>query len=207
MRPANFEPYAQLSFRDAMPTAFTVANLLTIFRLILIPVFVTALFYQRFTWALVIFLAAAFTDGLDGLVARSFNQKTQLGAILDPMADKLLLVTAFVVLSLPRFTQTDPIPFWLTIAAISRDAFITLGALAINIATGFSRFRPSFLGKVNTCVQILTIVMFLAANAFGLHPYLLHVCYYATLGMAIFSGLHYIVHVNRLIGEHTSRTE
>lgn len=188
-----------------MPTALTVANILTILRLILIPVFVTALFYQRFSWALIVFLVAAFTDGLDGLVARSFNQKTQLGAILDPMADKLLLVTAFVVLSLPRFTETAPIPFWLTIAAISRDAFIVLGALVINISTGFSRFRPSFLGKVNTFVQIVTIVVFLAANAFGLHPYVLSFCYYATLAIVIISGLHYIVHVNRLMGEDASR--
>ncbi len=185
-----------------MPTALTLANILTILRLILIPVFVTALFYQRFSLALGVFLLAAVTDGLDGLVARNFNQKTQLGAILDPMADKLLLMTAFVVLSMPHFTQTDPIPFWLTIAAISRDAFIVLGALVINIATGFSHFRPSLPGKINTCVQILTIVIFLAANAFGWHENLLSVCYYVTLGMAVFSGLHYIVHVNRLMSEH-----
>ncbi|MEP7273169.1 MAG: CDP-alcohol phosphatidyltransferase family protein [Acidobacteriota bacterium] len=190
-----------------MPTALTVANILTLLRLILIPVFVTALFYQRFTWALAVFLFAAVTDGLDGLVARSFNQKTQLGAILDPMADKLLLMTAFVVLSLPRFTETAPLPFWVTIAAISRDAFIVLGALVINVATGFSNFRPSFPGKINTCVQFLTIVVFLAANAFGWHENLLTVCYYVTLGMAIFSGLHYIVHVNRAMSAHPSRTD
>lgn len=190
-----------------MPTALTLANILTILRLILIPVFVTALFYQRFTWALAVFLFAAITDGLDGLVARNFNQKTQLGAILDPMADKLLLVTAFIVLSMPHFTRTPPIPFWLTIAAISRDAFIVLGALVINIATGFSRFRPSLPGKVNTVVQVLTIVIFLAANAFDWHEDLLTLCYYATLGMAIFSGLHYILHVNRLMSEHPPGTE
>lgn len=190
-----------------MPTALTFANILTILRLIMIPVFVTALFYQRFTWALGVFLFAAITDGLDGLVARNFNQKTQLGAILDPMADKLLLVTAFVVLSMPHFTVTPPIPFWLTIAAISRDAFIVVGALVINIATGFSRFRPSLLGKINTIVQVLTIVAFLAVNAFGLHQNVLVVCYWACLAMVVLSGLHYIVHVNRLMSEHPPDTK
>ena len=187
-----------------MSSVLTVANLLTVLRLILIPVFVTALYYQRFTWALVVFFAAAVTDGLDGLAARSFNQKTQLGAILDPMADKLLLVTAFVILSMPRFTLTDPIPFWLTAVTISRDVIIVLAAAVINMTTGFSRFRPSIPGKLNTFVQIVTIVFFLAANAFDLLKEYLPMVYYTTLAIAVFSGLHYIVHINRLMSEgHT----
>jgi cardiolipin synthase len=189
------------SYDAAMPPALTIANLLTILRLILIPVFVTALYYQQFKWALVVFFVAAVTDGLDGLVARSLNQKTQLGAILDPMADKLLLVTAFVILSLPRFTLTDPIPFWLTAVAISRDAIIVLGAAVINMTTGFKQFRPSIPGKLNTLVQIVMIVFVLLANAFGLAAEYLPVVYYATLGMAVFSGLHYIAHINRLMNE------
>src|SRR5262245_60328602 len=107
-----------------MSTVLTIANLLTVFRLVLIPAFVTAVYYHRFGWALAIFSVASVTDLLDGLMARTLNQKTQLGAILDPMADKLLLVTAFVVLSFPGFTRTPPLPFWLTAAAISRDVFI-----------------------------------------------------------------------------------
>ncbi|QQS45116.1 MAG: CDP-alcohol phosphatidyltransferase family protein [Acidobacteriota bacterium] len=184
-----------------MSSVFTVANILTILRLILIPVFITALFYQRYVWALGFFLIAAVTDALDGLVARSFNQKTQLGAILDPMADKLLLVSAFITLSLPRFTLTPPIPFWLTATAISRDVFIVLGALVINMTTGFSKFRPSLPGKINTLVQIVMIVFFLAANAFDFFPQYLPAVFYIALGMAVFSGLHYIFHVNRLISE------
>jgi cardiolipin synthase (CMP-forming) len=188
-----------------MSSILTVANLITVLRLILIPVFVTALYYQRFVWALGIFLFAALTDGLDGLVARSFNQKTQLGAILDPMADKLLLVTAFIILSLPRFTNTPPIPFWLTATAISRDVFIVLGALLINMTTGFSDFRPSLPGKLNTFVQIVMVVFFLVSNAFGRYTQFLPIIFYATLGMAVFSGLHYILHVNRLMNEHQSK--
>src|SRR5262245_24645075 len=178
-----------------MSSALTIANLLTVLRLILIPVFVTALYYQQFGWALAVFLVAAVTDALDGLVARSFNQKTQLGAILDPMADKLLLVTAFIILSLPRFTLTQSIPFWLTATVISRDVFIVLGAVVINISTGFSAFRPSRPGKINTFVQIIMIVIFLTANVFSFHPQFLWITYYTTLGMAVFSGLHYILHV------------
>jgi cardiolipin synthase len=184
-----------------MSSVLTIANLLTILRLILIPIFVTALFYQRFGLALGVFFIAAVTDGLDGLAARSFNQKTQLGAILDPMADKILLVTAFVTLSLPRFTLTDPIPFWLTATAISRDVFIVLGALVINMTTGFSNFRPSIPGKLNTLVQIVTIVLFLAANAFDHFTRYLPIAFYTTLAMAVFSGLHYIFHVNRSMNE------
>jgi cardiolipin synthase len=180
-----------------MSSVLTLANCLTVLRLILIPVFVTTIYYQRFLWALAIFFAAAVTDGLDGLVARSLNQKTQLGAILDPMADKLLLVTAFIVLSLPRFTLTPPIPFWLTVTVISRDVFIVLGALVINIVTGFSRFRPSVPGKINTLVQLVTVIFFLCANAFNFYPQYLIGVYYLTLGMAIFSGLHYIFYANR----------
>jgi len=184
-----------------MSSVLTVANLLTILRLIMIPVFVTAAYYQNFDYALGVFCTAAITDGLDGLAARSFNQKTQLGAILDPMADKLLLVTAFIILSLPRFTITPPIPFWLTATAISRDVFIVLGALVINMTTGFSAFRPSLPGKLNTFVQITMIVFFLTANAFSLFTRFLPLAFYVTLASTIFSGLHYIWHANRLMGE------
>jgi cardiolipin synthase (CMP-forming) len=182
-----------------MSSVFTLANILTILRLVLVPVFVMAVYYQKFGSALGIFFIAAVTDGLDGLVARAFNQKTELGAILDPMADKLLLVTAFIVLSMHGFTFTPPIPFWVTVAAISRDIFIVLGALVINMATGFSNFRPSVPGKLNTFVQITLIVLFLATNAFDWHTGLLMPAYLITFGMAVFSGSHYIFHVNRLM--------
>ena len=140
----------------------TVPNLLTVFRMVLIPVFVSLLFYQRFVLALAVFVLAGVTDGLDGLLARRFNQKSQLGTILDPIADKLMLVTAFVVLSMRSvFPQPLPshlpVPFWVTVAVISRDVFILVGAAAINIVTGFRGFRPSMLGKINTTVQIVAI--------------------------------------------------
>src|SRR5918992_3016400 len=157
----------------------TVPNLLTVFRMVLIPVFVSLLFYQRFVLALAIFILAGITDGLDGLLARRFDQKSQLGTSLDPIADKLLLVTAFIVLSMRSvFPQPLPshlpIPFWVTVTVISRDVFIIVGAAAINVMTGFRGFRPSLLGKLNTTIQIIAIavIMFAASMPYYTGYYL-----------------------------------
>jgi len=185
----------------------TVPNLLTVFRMVLIPVFVSLLFYQRFILALVIFVLAGVTDGLDGLLARRFDQKSQLGTILDPIADKLMMVTSFVVLSMKSvFPQPVPshlpIPFWVTIAVISRDVFILVGAAAINIVTGFRGFRPSLLGKINTTVQIVAIgiIMLAASIPYGTGYYLPTV--YATVfGFAVLSGAHYVFFVSTLLTE------
>ena len=185
----------------------TVPNLLTVFRMVLIPVFVSLLFYQRFVTALGIFVLAGVTDGLDGLLARRFNQRSQLGTILDPIADKLMLVTAFVVMSMRSvFPQPLPshlpVPFWVTVAVISRDVFILVGAAAINIVTGFRGFRPSLLGKINTTVQIVAIaaIMFAASVPYGTGWYLPTI--YATVfAFSVLSGAHYIFFVSKLVNE------
>lgn len=175
--------------------------------MVLIPVFVSLLFYQRFLTALGVFILAGVTDGLDGLLARRFNQKSQLGTILDPIADKMMLVTAFVVLSMRSvFPQPLPshlpVPFWVTVAVISRDVFILVGAAAINIVTGFRGFRPSLLGKINTTVQIVAIgiIMFAASVPFGTGWYLPTI--YATVfAFSVLSGAHYVFFVSRLVNE------
>src|SRR6478672_3964444 len=185
----------------------TVPNMLTVFRMVLIPVFVTLLFYHRFLWALGVFVLAGLTDGLDGILARRFGQQSQLGTILDPIADKLMLVTAFIVLSMRSvFPQPLPshlpVPFWVTIAVISRDVFIMVGALAINIVTGFRGFRPSMLGKINTTVQIVAIgiIMLAASIPYGTGYYLPTV--YATVfTFAVLSRAHYVFFVSRLLNE------
>lgn len=175
--------------------------------MVLIPVFVSLLFYQRFVLALAVFILAGVTDGLDGLLARRFNQKSQLGTILDPIADKLLLVTAFVVLSMRAvFPQPLPshlpVPFWVTVAVISRDVFILVGAAAINIVTGFRRFRPSMLGKINTTVQILAIVLIMFAASFPYGTgYYLPTTYTIVFTLAILSGTHYVFFVSKLLNE------
>jgi len=185
----------------------TVPNLLTIFRMVLIPVFVSLLFYQRFVMALAIFAVAGITDGLDGLLARRFDQKSQLGTILDPIADKMMMVTSFVVLSMrsifpPPVPSHLPIPFWVTIAVISRDVFILVGAASINIVTGFRGFRPSLLGKINTTVQIIAIgvIMFAASVPYGTGYYLPTV-YTIVFAFAVLSGAHYVFFVSKLLNE------
>jgi cardiolipin synthase len=185
----------------------TVPNLLTVFRMVLIPVFVSLLFYQRFVIALAIFVLAGITDGLDGLLARRFDQKSQLGTILDPIADKLMLVTSFVVLSMRAvFPQPLPphlpVPFWVTVAVISRDVFILVGAAAINIVTGFRGFRPSLLGKINTSVQIgaIAAIIFAASVPYGT-GYYLPTIYTTVFAFAVLSGAHYVFFVSRLVNE------
>jgi cardiolipin synthase (CMP-forming) len=184
----------------------TLPNILTVIRMGLTPVFVSLLYYGRFKLALCVFILAGITDGLDGLLARRFNQKSQLGTILDPIADKLLLVTSFIVLSLHTFTPQPkprhfPIPFWVTATIISRDVFIVAGSIAINLVTGFRKFRPSLLGKVSTVAQIVSIVYILVAiNISFLQGYLPTV-YTIIFSLAIISGIHYIFFASQLLNE------
>jgi len=190
----------------------TLPNLLTMFRMVMIPVFVSFLFYQKFGWALVVFMLAGVTDGLDGLLARRFNQKSQLGTILDPIADKLLLVTSFIVLSMPSISPQPlprhfPVPFWVTAAVISRDIFIIVGAAAINIVTGFKGFRPSWLGKVNTAIQILAIAAILVAASIPRVSGYLPTVYTTVFAFAVFSGIHYVYFASRLLNEERRQGE
>jgi cardiolipin synthase len=184
----------------------TVPNILTMLRMVMVPVFVSMLFYGRFLTALAVFVLAGITDGLDGLLARRFNQKSQLGTILDPIADKLLLVTSYIVLSLPQIGPQPlprhfPVPFWVTAAVISRDVFILIGAAAINIVTGFKGFRPSWLGKLNTTIQIVSVAFILiAASVPQLSGYLPTV-YTTVFAFALISGIHYVFFAAKLLNE------
>ncbi len=195
----------------------TVPNILTIIRMALIPVFVGALYYQRFGWALAVFVVAGVTDGLDGLFARRFNQYSPLGQILDPIADKLLLVTSFITLSMPSIMAPEalvqphprhlPVPFWVTAAVISRDVFIVVGAAAINVVTGFRGFRPSWLGKTNTVVQIGAIVLILVAALFPPLRGYLPTVYTTVFAFAVVSGVHYVFWASKLMNEERAKGE
>src|SRR5215813_11706208 len=185
----------------------TLPNVLTIFRIVLIPIFVSSVFYQRLVCALVVFVTAGVTDGLAGLLARRFDQQSQLGTILDPIADKLMLVTAFIVLTMRSVFHTPlpkhlPVPFWVTAAVISRDVFIIVGAAAINMMTGFRGFRPSFLGKLSTAVQILAIALIMIAASFPAGSgYYLPTIYTSVFTLALLSGIHYVFFVSKLMNE------
>jgi cardiolipin synthase (CMP-forming) len=185
----------------------TLPNLLTIIRMALIPVFVSLLFYQKFVLALAVFVFAGVTDGLDGLLARRFHQQSPLGRILDPIADKMMLVTSFVVLSMRGVYPTPlpkhlPIPFWVTITVISRDVFILVGAAAINMVSGFRSFRPSFLGKLSTVIQIGSVaVVILAAQIRVGTGYYLPTVYTLVFAFTLLSGIHYVFFVSGLLND------
>src|SRR6266536_5888476 len=129
-------------------TVLTPANQLTLLRMFLIPAFVILVVYGHLGWALTVFVTAGITDALDGVIARRSGQKTTLGAWLDPMADKLMLVSAFVVLTLPNLGLANKLPLWLTALVISRDVCIVITVAIINLAIGRRTFSPSIFGKI-----------------------------------------------------------
>jgi cardiolipin synthase len=173
----------------------TAANQLTILRMLLIPAFVILLIYGYRGWALTTFLIAGLTDLLDGLIARAAGQKTTLGAWLDPMADKLLLVTMFIVLTLPDIGSANRLPIWFTILVISRDVAIVLTVAVINLAIGPRTFRPSFFGKMATATYILTGVVTLYFNYLEETTSVVTVFVWASLIITLISAFHYLIQV------------
>ena len=190
----------------------TIPNLLTFMRMALIPVFAILLFYGQFGWAFAVFAIAGASDGVDGFVARRFNQQSELGTILDPIADKLLMTTAFIILSLPSIFHPSmrhlPVPPWVTGAVIGRDVLIITVAAAIFIATSFRGFKPSWLGKASTVVQIFAVGLILLAAIFpSLRGFYLPTVYTTTFAFALFSGVHYIFYVAKLMNEKENTVE
>lgn len=177
----------------------TYANQLTILRMIFIPCFVLLLIYNHPKAAILVLILAGVTDGLDGLLARKFQQKTVLGSFLDPMADKLLLTSAFVTLTVPSVPVAYHIPIWLTVTSISRDLLIALASLVIHLQTGHTQFPPSFLGKCTTALQLITVAFVLCANLTSLIVPVLDALVLATLFITVTSGLHYFYRSVRLI--------
>ena len=182
-------------------TALTPANQLTLLRMLLIPAFVILVVYGELGWALIVFVTAGITDGLDGLIARWSGQNTSLGAWLDPMADKLLLVTTFIILTLPGLGLANRLPIWLTVCIISRDVVIVLTVAIVNLAIGPRTFRPSIFGKIATATYILTAVAALLFNYLGYRSTIVGAFVYASLAITLVSSLHYIWHAARIIDE------
>jgi cardiolipin synthase len=180
-------------------TVLTVANQLTLLRMLLIPAFVILVVYGHLGWALTVFVTAGITDALDGLIARRAGQKTSLGAWLDPAADKLLLVTTFVVLTLPNLGLTNRLPIWLTVLIISRDVVIVLTVAVVNLAVGPRTFRPSVFGKMATATYIVTAVVAMLFNYLGYASIIVTAFVYASLTITIVSSLHYIWHASRIV--------
>jgi cardiolipin synthase len=179
----------------------TPANQLTLLRMLLIPAFVILIVYGEMGWALLAFLVAGITDALDGLIARWTGQKTTLGAWLDPTADKLLLVSTFIVLTLPGIGLVSRIPLWLTVCLISRDLTIVVTVIIVNLAIGRRTFRPTLLGKIATGIYIATGFVFLVVNYLGRPSPVTDVMVYLSLIITVVSALHYIRHAGRIISE------
>jgi cardiolipin synthase len=177
----------------------TAANQLTLLRMLLIPAFVIFVLYGYLGWALIVFVTAGVTDGLDGIIARRSGKRTTLGAWLDPMADKLLLVTTYVVLALPNLDLANRLPVWLTVCIISRDVVIILTVAIVNLAIGRRTFRPSIFGKIATATYIVTAVAAMLFNYLGYHSVIVDIGIWWSLAITIISSLHYIWHARRII--------
>lgn len=183
-----------------MPTqVFTIANQLTLLRMLLIPAFVILTLYGEFGWALATFVLAGLTDLLDGLAARVAGQKSDLGAWLDPAADKLLLVTTFIVLTLPNIGLVNRIPVWLTILVISRDVGIVLTVAIVNLAIGPRTFKPSPLGKAATAIFIVACVVVMLFNYLGYQSVWVDAAIWLSLVITLASGVDYVWRFARII--------
>jgi len=178
----------------------TLPNQLTVFRILLIPVFVLLLVYDQRVSALIVFLLTGLSDSLDGFIARTWKLETTLGSILDPIADKLLIVTAFITL-----TVLEAIPPLLAVLLVARDVVLSLVFGIVLCMTGRRLAAPTALGKATTVAQMSTVVMGLVFYVFAdrslsesLKPYVLKPVFIITMILAVVSGLHYLYQVARL---------
>lgn len=167
-------------------------NLLTLLRLIFVPLTVIAILENHYIWALSLFLLAGVSDGLDGLLARLLEQKTVLGQYLDPVADKLLLSTMFLVLS-----TAHKIPWSVTVLVFARDVIIMIIVALLYITSPIRVFRPSWWGKANTLAQIVTVPLVLLREISSAHWIVLarYIAIRLTVALTIFSGVHYAIRV------------
>ena len=181
---------------------FTIPNLLTLLRLFLIPFFLVASFRANYTTAFVIFLTAAITDILDGFIARRFNMKSRIGAILDPAADKGLMVGGYLFYTLSSHLPRVSIPVWLTFVVFARDFFIIMFAYLLYTRVQVKRFPPSWAGKTSTVLQAATLGTVIGVNAFV--PQLLwlaELLFRAALVATLFSGWDYLRRAERMLLE------
>jgi cardiolipin synthase len=175
-------------------------NQLTVLRMAFVPILVLLIVYQYNGLALIVFVTAGLTDMLDGLIARKYGRKTHLGTFLDPLADKLLLVSAFTILSFSSLDLTVRVPLWLTITVISRDVLLVLSVLLINLTIGRRAFPPSILGKCTTVFQLGLVMVVLLSNHLRTELPGFEVLTYLTLALTVTSGIHYMLQGMRLMG-------
>jgi cardiolipin synthase len=174
----------------------TVPNLITTIRIILAPIFIIYLINGQFFSGLVIFIVCAVSDGIDGLVARLFNQKSRLGSYLDPLADKIVLVSAFITLAAVKI-----LPSWLTVMVISRDILILLGVFVLFLYDQKLNIHPVLSSKITTCCQFITVSVVLAKDYLPFLSFSYTYLYYLTAFFTILSFLQYMYFWFKLLGE------
>lgn len=173
-------------------------NTITLVRVMLIPFFVDLMIYGYYRPALVIFIVACLTDALDGMIARLTNSKTELGAFLDPMADKLLVVSSFVTLAI-----LQQLPVWLVITVVSRDIILVLGSFIIYVTGHKLAIKPTILGKITTFSQLVVVTLTLALIAYGVKTGYLRSAYWATTAVTVASGVQYVLRGMQLMSDET----
>jgi len=167
---------------------WTVPNQITLLRLGFLPLFLILIVYEHYRWALLILVLAGLSDGIDGLLARKLNQKSAIGAYLDPIADKLLLSSSFVILAMEK-----KIAWWLTIMVLSRDILLLVVAAVIILISGYRPFPPSLLGKATTFFQIILVFAAVLAAAYA-NPVVIEmnrVLAYVVAALTVISGFDY----------------
>jgi cardiolipin synthase (CMP-forming) len=184
----------QVLERASRSRILTVPNQLTFLRLAFLPFFLIAIEYERYDWALGILIVAGLSDGLDGFLARGLNQRTPLGAYLDPIADKLLLSSSYLMLAVK-----GKVTWWLAILVLGRDVLLLTASAVILITVGYRPLPPSIWGKATTFFEILLIVMVLVLAQWPIAWLHLarHYCAYIVGGLVCISGLHYSIVVSK----------
>jgi cardiolipin synthase len=176
----------------------TVPNVLSLLRMGLTPLFIISVVNGQPVAALSIFALAGVTDALDGFIARTYGQQSRLGAYLDPIADKMLLMSAYVVLAIPGLIPGSHIPPWVTVLVIARDLIIVIVALMFYLALGQRRFSPTLLSKVNTTVQVVAAVAVLASGVWRALEQPAEWAAYAVALTTVASGIDYIIRASRM---------
>jgi len=185
---------------------FTVPNLLTLFRMVLVPFFLVASMRGMWTLALALFVTAAVTDIFDGMIARRFNQRSRLGAILDPAADKTMLVCGYLFYTLTNKLPLVALPVWLTFVVFIRDFLIAVFAYLLYTRVHVKRFPPSWAGKASTVLQAGTLATVIAAN--GVLPQLLPFVqglFRVALVVTLYSAWDYLRRGRQLVEEGLAR--
>ena len=167
---------------------WTVPNQITFLRLGFLPVFLMLIAYDRYRWALLVLVVSGLSDGFDGVLARRLNQRSALGAYLDPIADKLLLSSSFVLLAFKK-----QLAWWLTILVLSRDVLILIVAVVILLVSGYRPFPPSIYGKLTTATEIILVFLVVLGAAYPNYhaSALIRLLIYAVTVLSVASGLHY----------------